>query len=204
MIHKLNILEEKCWKKNSPALYKIYVSFLKFLPSKQTQYQNQIQIDWIPVSQASRHHFWWILRTSYFGQIIYLIYFSNLFICEPLILHYSSLFLPNHLLSLPNNVLIHRQHVSSEYKVRGGNGNVLITLETGVERDIRNYYKITHHTSHPRPQIHTLRPPTNLHNIITYIWLYDSIFNLQGGKMVLIVADDVSVRSWRWSRVKHI
>ena len=38
-------------KENSPTLYKIYVSFLKFLPSKQTQYQNQIQIDWIPVSQ---------------------------------------------------------------------------------------------------------------------------------------------------------
>ena len=42
-----------------------------------------------------------------------------------------------------NNVLIHQQHDSSEYKVRGGNGNVLITLEAGVERDIRNYYKIT-------------------------------------------------------------
>ena len=40
-------------------------------------------------------------------------------------------------------MLIHQQHDSSEYKVRGGNGNVLITLEAGVERDIRNYYKIT-------------------------------------------------------------
>ena len=88
---------------------------------------------------------------------IYLV--ENLFICEPLILHYF------HLLSLLNNVLIHRQHVSSEYKVRGGNGNVLITLETGVERDMRNYNKITHHTSHPRPKIHTLPLPTNLHNI---------------------------------------
>ena len=44
-------------------------------------------------------------------------------------------------------MLIHQQHVSSEYKVRGGNGNVLITLETGVERDIRNYnmIDIKHH-----------------------------------------------------------
>ena len=59
------------------------------------------------------------------------------------IIPYFSLILLIHLPPRLNNVLIHQQHVSSEYKVRGGNGNVLITLETGVERDIRNHNKTT-------------------------------------------------------------